>query len=112
MEETIGKASSQDAAIRTGIVVEQMFVLTGQPPVLQMANIVLPTVEKERERRGRHAKRRDSTKAYGFARAARAAKSFGRSNCVILRRCFRRGGQRDRDPLGESISPLFVRRAE
>ena len=77
MEETIGKESLQNAAIRTGIVVDKMFVLKGQPPVLQMANIVLPTVQKERERRGRHAKRRDSTKAYGVARVARAAKSFG-----------------------------------
>jgi hypothetical protein len=46
MEKTIGKASLQDAAIRTGIVVDKMFALTGQPPVLQTANIVLPTVEK------------------------------------------------------------------
>ncbi len=88
VEQTIGKASLQDAAIRTGIVVEQMFLLTGQPPVLQMANIVLPTVEKERDCCGRHAKRRDSTGLLDW-REPRAAKSFGQSNCVILRTCLR-----------------------
>ncbi len=56
MEETIGKASLRDAAIRTGIAVDKMLALTGQTPVLQIANIVLPTAEKERERRERHAK--------------------------------------------------------
>ena len=56
MEETIGKASLRDAPIRTGIAVDKMLALTGQTPVLQIANIVLPTAEKERERRERHAK--------------------------------------------------------
>jgi DNA-binding MurR/RpiR family transcriptional regulator len=60
MEETIGKASLRDAPIRTRIAVDKMLALTGQTPVLQIANIVLPTAEneneKERERRERHAK--------------------------------------------------------
>jgi len=58
MEETIGQASLRDAAIRTGIAVGKMLALTGQTPVLQIANIVLPTAENEneRERRERHAK--------------------------------------------------------
>ena len=98
MEETIGKASLRDAAIRTGIAVDKMLALTGQTPVLQIANIVLPTAEKERERRERHVKiGRDSTKAYGVARAERVAKFFGQSNCVILCTRLRRGGQCDRD---------------
>jgi hypothetical protein len=50
MEETIGKASLGDAPIRTGIAVDKMLALTGQTPVLQIANIVLQTAEKERER--------------------------------------------------------------
>jgi len=98
MEETIGQASLRDAAIRTGIAVDKMLALTGQTPVLQIANIVLPTAEKERERRERHVKiGRDSTKAYGVARAERVAKFFGQSNCVILCTRLRRGGQCDRD---------------
>ncbi len=60
MEETIGKASLRDAPIRTRIAVDKMLALTGQTPVLQIANIVLPTAEneneKKRERRERHAK--------------------------------------------------------
>ncbi len=58
MEETIGKASLRDAPIRTRIAVDKMLALTGQTPVLQIANIVLPTAENEneRERRERHAK--------------------------------------------------------
>ena len=56
MEETIGKASLRDAPIRTRIAVDKMLALTGQTPVLQIANIVLPTAENENERRERHAK--------------------------------------------------------
>ena len=56
MEETIGKASLRDAPIRTGIAVDKMLALTGQTPVPQIANILLPTAENERERRERHAK--------------------------------------------------------
>ena len=134
MEETIGQASLRDAAIRTGIAVDKMLALTGQTPVLQIANIVLPTAEKERERRERHAKLDAIAGKLMESREPSAQRNFsdnfGQSNCVILRTCLRRGGQRDRDtrargassksgrirvpgnPLGESIAPLFVRRAE
>ena len=50
MSEKIGKASLRDAAIGTGIAVDKMLALTGQTPVLQIANIVMPT-EEEREAR-------------------------------------------------------------
>jgi hypothetical protein len=43
MEETIGKASLRDAAIGTGIAIDKMLALTGQTPVLEIANIVLRT---------------------------------------------------------------------
>ena len=134
MEATIGKASLRDAAIRTGIAVHKMLALTGQTPVLQIANIVLPTAEKERERRERHAKLDAIAGKLMESREPSAQRNFsdnfGQSNCVILRTCLRHGGQRDRDtrargtrsksgrirvpgnPLGESIAPLFVRRAE
>ena len=56
MEETIGKASLRDAAIGTGIAVDKMLALTGQMPTLQIANIVLPTPEQEREREAIHDK--------------------------------------------------------
>ena len=134
MEETIGQASLRDAAIRTGIAVDKMLALTGQTPVLQIANIVLPTAEKERERRERHVKiGRDSTKAYGVARAERVAKFFGQFRTVELRNSAHafttRRATRSRhtstrassksgrirvpgNSLGESIAPLFVRRAE
>jgi hypothetical protein len=48
MEETIGKAGLRDAAIGTGIAVDKMLALTGQAPMVQIANIVMPTPE-ERE---------------------------------------------------------------
>lgn len=46
MEETIGAAGLRDAAIGTGIAVDKMFALTGQPPALRIANIVMPSAEE------------------------------------------------------------------
>jgi hypothetical protein len=51
MEETIGKASLCDAAIGTGIAVDKMLALTGQTPLVQIANLVMPTEEEREERR-------------------------------------------------------------
>jgi hypothetical protein len=52
--ETIGKASLRDAAIGTGIAVDKMLALTGQTPVVQIANIVMPTPEERAERDAAH----------------------------------------------------------
>lgn len=60
MSEKIGKASLRDAAIGTGIAVDKMLALTGQTPVLQIANIVMPT-EEEREARRATDRRLDDT---------------------------------------------------
>ena len=46
MEETIGKTSLRDAAIGTGIAVDKMLALTGQVPLVQIANVVLPSDEE------------------------------------------------------------------
>jgi hypothetical protein len=54
MEEKIGKASLRDAAIGTGIAVDKMLALTGQTPVVQIANIVMPTPEERAERDAAH----------------------------------------------------------
>ena len=48
ISEKISKASLCDAAIGTGIAVDKMLALTGQTPVFQIANIIMPT-EQERE---------------------------------------------------------------
>jgi hypothetical protein len=51
MEETIGKAGLRDASIGTGIAVDKMLALTGQTPMVQIANIVMPSEEERAERR-------------------------------------------------------------
>jgi hypothetical protein len=56
MEETIGAASLRDAAIGTGIAVDKMLALTGQTPVVQIANLMMPTQEQRAERRALHDK--------------------------------------------------------
>src|SRR5215471_17820637 len=50
MEETIGKASFRDTAIGTGIAVDKMNALTGQVPLVQIAQVVLPTPEEDARR--------------------------------------------------------------
>ena len=54
MEETIGKAGLRDATIGTGVAVDKLLALTGQTPVVQIANIVLPSEEERAERRRLH----------------------------------------------------------
>jgi hypothetical protein len=56
MEETIGKASLRDGAIGTGIAVDKMLALTGQTPMVQIANLVMPTEAEREERRAIHAR--------------------------------------------------------
>src|SRR5439155_22812603 len=51
MVATIGKASLRDAAIGTGIAVDKMLALTGQTPVVQIANVTMPTEQEREERR-------------------------------------------------------------
>ncbi len=97
MEETIGKASLRDAAIGTGIATDKMLALTGQTaPVLQIANSVLSTAEKERERRERHAKLDAIPRKLIESREPSAwrnpSDNFGRSNCVILARVYDAAG--------------------
>jgi hypothetical protein len=46
MEETIGTTGFRDAAIGTGIAVDKMLALTGQMPLVQVANVILPTPEE------------------------------------------------------------------
>lgn len=62
MEETIGKAGLRDAAIGTGIAVDKMLALTGQLPLVQIANVVLPTPEEKAERQAMFAKLEEITK--------------------------------------------------
>ena len=56
MEETVGKAGCRDAAIVTGIATDKMLALTGQTPLVQIANITLPNEEERAERRALHDK--------------------------------------------------------
>jgi len=47
MEETIGKASLRNAAIGTGVAVDNtMLALTGYLPSVQIASLVMPTAEE------------------------------------------------------------------
>src|SRR6266480_2567924 len=54
MEEKIGKAPLRDAAIATGIAADKMVALTGQVPLVQVANVVLATPEQDEARRRAH----------------------------------------------------------
>ena len=56
MSEKIGKASSRDAAIGTGIAVDKMLALTGQMPAVQIANVIMPSEADREERRQLHDK--------------------------------------------------------
>jgi transposase-like protein len=56
MEETIGRAGLRDAAIATGIAADKMVALTGQLPLVQIANVILPTPEQDAQRAALHAK--------------------------------------------------------
>ena len=56
MEKTIGRAGLRDAAIGTGIAVDKMLALEGQMPVLQIANVVMPSETEREERRALHDK--------------------------------------------------------
>jgi len=50
MEEKIGKAPLRDAAIATGIATDKMLALTGQLPLVQIANVIMPTPEERAQR--------------------------------------------------------------
>ena len=47
MEETIGEASLRDATIGTGVAIDKVLALTGQTPLVNIAQIHIPT-EAER----------------------------------------------------------------
>jgi transposase-like protein len=51
MVATIGKASLRDAAIGTGIALDKILALTGRTPVVQIANVIMPSEEDGAERR-------------------------------------------------------------
>ena len=53
MEETIGSATLRDAAIGTGIAVDEMLALTGQTPVVAV-QVNMPTPEQDEARRRAH----------------------------------------------------------
>jgi hypothetical protein len=71
MEETIGTTGFRDAAIGTGIAVDKMLALTGQVPLVQIANVIMPTPEEKAERRAIDAKLDEITR--------RLAATVGRS---------------------------------
>ncbi len=71
MEEKIGKAPLRDAAIGTGIAVDKMLALSGQLPLVQIANVVLPTPEEEAKRDALHAKLDEITRRLADRSAAR-----------------------------------------
>jgi hypothetical protein len=51
MQQKIGKASLRDATIATGVAVDKMQALTVQTPLVQIANIAMPTPEERAELR-------------------------------------------------------------
>ena len=56
MTDKIGKASLRDATIGTGVAVGKLLALTGQTPLVQIANITLPSEAEREERRALHDK--------------------------------------------------------
>jgi len=56
MSEKIGKAGLRDATIGTGVAVDKLLALTGQTPLVQIANISMPSEEERAERRALHAR--------------------------------------------------------
>jgi len=56
MSEKIGKAGLRDATIGTGVAVDKLLALTGQTPLVQIANISMPSEEERAERRALHDK--------------------------------------------------------
>jgi hypothetical protein len=54
IERKIGKASVRDAVIGTGVAIDKMLALTGQLPVVQIANVILPSPEQDAEREAIH----------------------------------------------------------
>jgi hypothetical protein len=56
MEETISTTGFRDAAIGTGIAVDKMLALTGQAPLVQIANVIMPTPEENARRKAIDAK--------------------------------------------------------
>ena len=54
VERKIGKASVRDAIIGTGVAIDKMLALTGQTPLVQIANISMPSEEERAERRALH----------------------------------------------------------
>ena len=56
MEEKIGKAPLRDAAIATGTATDKMLALTGQLPLVQIANVIMPTPEEKAQREAIDAK--------------------------------------------------------
>ena len=76
MEETIGKAGLRDAAIGTGIAVDKMLALTGQLPLVQIANVIMPTPEEKAKREAIDAKLDEITRRLAAA-AGRSANARG-----------------------------------
>src|SRR5438552_10946555 len=67
MEKTIGKAGLRDAAIGTGVAVDKMLALTGQLPLVQIANVIMPTPEEKAKREAIDAKLDEITRRLAAA---------------------------------------------
>src|SRR5437763_1046617 len=73
MEEKIGKAPLRDAAIATGIATDKMLALMGQLPLVQIANVILPTPEEDAKREALHAKLDEITRRLAERSSARVS---------------------------------------
>src|SRR5437899_8149482 len=73
MEEKIGTAGLRDAAIGTGIAVDKMLALTGQLPLVQIANVIMPTPEEKAQRAAIDAKLDAITRRLSEQHTARLA---------------------------------------
>ena len=56
MERKIGKASLHDATIATGVSVDKVLAIQGMAPLVQIANVIMPSEEERAERRAMHAR--------------------------------------------------------
>jgi hypothetical protein len=76
MEETIGEASLRDATIGTGVAIDKVLALTGKTPLVNIANIHVPS-DEERQREYQMDCKLDEITAYLREKASEAIGTSG-----------------------------------
>jgi hypothetical protein len=56
MERKIGRGSLRDVTVATGVSVDKVLAIQGMAPLVQIANVIMPSEEERAERREMHAR--------------------------------------------------------